>query len=134
MMTFNTDAPRDCGIVETDDQGVVVAFHEKVSNPPGRRANGAVYMLEPEVLEWLEGHTELIDFSTQVLPQYMGRIATWHNYGVHRDIGTLESLRKAQGDAPTNCDFSERDEWQERFESTPVFKTLNEFIFQPGAP
>lgn len=133
MMTFDTDAPEDCGIVETDDQGVVVSFHEKVSNPPGTRANAAVYMIEPEVLEWLEEHPDLSDFSIQVLPHYVGRIATWHNYGVHRDIGSLDSLRKAQSAGPANCDFFERDEWQDRFESTPIFKTLNEFIFQPGA-
>lgn len=134
MMTFNADAPKDCGIVETDNHGVVVAFHEKVANPPGRRANAAVYVLEPEVLEWLEEHPELSDFSTQVLPQYVGRIATWHNCGVHRDIGSLDALREAQSDAPTDHDFLERDEWQDRFESTSVFKTLTDFIFPPGAP
>lgn len=36
MMTFDTDAPRASGIVETDQRGVVLRFHEKVPNPPGR--------------------------------------------------------------------------------------------------
>ena len=35
MMTFRTDDPSSCGIVELDDSGVVVEFHEKVENPPG---------------------------------------------------------------------------------------------------
>src|SRR5436305_13696014 len=35
MMTFETDAPQTCGIVEEDSRGIVVAYHEKVANPPG---------------------------------------------------------------------------------------------------
>jgi mannose-1-phosphate guanylyltransferase len=42
MMTFETDAPKSCGIVELDDRGLVMGFHEKVPNPPGTLANGAV--------------------------------------------------------------------------------------------
>src|SRR4029079_9169288 len=55
MMTFDTDAPQTCGIVEEDAQGRVRAFHEKVARPPGNRANGAVYIFEPEVLAYLRG-------------------------------------------------------------------------------
>jgi mannose-1-phosphate guanylyltransferase len=56
MMTFNTSTPSTCGIVETDQLGVVTAFYEKVANPPGNKANGAVYLLEPEILKWLNEH------------------------------------------------------------------------------
>src|SRR5207253_1195263 len=31
MMTFKTDAPHTCGIVEEDERGVVICFWEKVS-------------------------------------------------------------------------------------------------------
>src|SRR4029079_7105154 len=48
MMTFDTDAPPTFGTVEEDAQGRVRAFHEKVARPPGNRANGAVYIFEPE--------------------------------------------------------------------------------------
>ena len=34
MLTFNTDNPQSCGIVEIDGQGVVQAFYEKQKNPP----------------------------------------------------------------------------------------------------
>ena len=34
MMTFVTDAPMACGIVELDEQGLVQEFHEKVASPP----------------------------------------------------------------------------------------------------
>ncbi len=97
MMTFDTDQPRSCGIVEQDHRGVVVAFHEKVENPPGHRANAAVYIFQPSVLEFLSrlGKTS-IDLSTEVLPAFLGRICTFHNGDYHRDIGTMESLRLAE--------------------------------------
>ena len=34
MMTFASDMPSSCGIVELNDRGLVVQFHEKVADPP----------------------------------------------------------------------------------------------------
>ena len=97
MMTFATDSPRSCGIVEEDERGVVIAFHEKAPSPPGNTANAAVYIFEPAVVAFLESSgREVIDLSTEVIPHFMGRIITFHNSDYHRDIGTLESLRQAQ--------------------------------------
>lgn len=97
MMTFRTSTPRSCGIVELDDRGVVQAFHEKCQDPPGNLANGAVYMMEPSILDFLEGLGKAhIDFSTEVLPHFLGRIYTFHNDIFHMDIGTPESYRDAQ--------------------------------------
>ncbi len=103
MMTFTTDSPRSCGIVEVDSRGVVVGFHEKQENPPGDLANGAVYILEPEVVDFMAslGHSK-IDFSLEVLPHFLGRTATFHNDRYHRDIGTPESLCLAQTEAPSS--------------------------------
>ncbi len=97
MMTFDTDAPRSCGIVEENTDGVVVAFHEKVENPPGNHANAAVYIFEAGVINFMATlGKEVIDLSTEVIPHYMGRICTFHNRGYHRDIGNPESLRLAE--------------------------------------
>jgi len=132
MMTFSTDFPQSCGIVETDDSGVVTAFHEKVLNPPGNRANAAIYLLEPQVLEWLESQTDITDFSTEVLPRYVGRISTWHNAEIHRDIGTLSELRAAQADlVPAHFVFG-KDEWQRGFESSAIFNNLIRYIESQG--
>ena len=96
MMTFDTDAPESCGIVELDEDGVVKAFHEKKCDPPGYLANGAVYILEPSILEHLASlGKETIDFSTEVLPQYLSRIHTFKNDQYHRDIGTVRAYQKA---------------------------------------
>jgi len=97
MMTFETDDPCSCGIVEADDNGLVVRLHEKVTNPPGTRANGAVYVFEPAVLDYLAAlERKVIDLSTEVLPAFLGRIFTFYNRGYHRDIGTPESLARAE--------------------------------------
>lgn len=99
MMTFDCEDPSSCGIVEQDRSGVVRGFHEKVANPPGRCANGAVYIFEPAVADFICGlGQDMIDLSTEILPTYVGRIATWHNDDYHRDIGTPDSLSKAERD------------------------------------
>lgn len=101
MMTFDADVPESCGIVELDSDGVVIGFHEKVENPPGNLANAAVYILSPAVLKFLSGlGKEEIDFSTEVLPHFMGRINAFHNGVYHRDIGTMESLAAARAEFP----------------------------------
>lgn len=99
MMTFATDAPQSCGIVELDAQERVVAFHEKVASPPGNLANGAVYLFEPAVVDFLAstGRT-VIDLSNEVIPHFLGRIAIWRNEDYLRDIGTPEALDRAHAE------------------------------------
>jgi mannose-1-phosphate guanylyltransferase len=101
MMTFETDAPTQCGIVKLDAGGVATELHEKSANPPGNLANAAVYIVEPEVTAFLEGlGKSVIDFSTEVLPNFLGQIHTFHNSIYHRDIGTVASLAQAQLEFP----------------------------------
>ena len=124
MMTFESPTPETCGIVETDADGVVVAFHEKANNPPGNQANGAVYLLEPEILNWIVENPSISDFSTEVLPHFIGSIATWHNQGIHRDIGALPMLKMAQSDPkPTSC-WPKKDTWQKKFLINPIHQQL----------
>lgn len=97
MMTFETDAPETCGIVELDAKNNVCAFHEKTLNPPGKLANGAVYILSPKVVESISKmEKDIIDFSTEIIPKYINRINTYHNEIYHRDIGNLKSLEMAR--------------------------------------
>ncbi len=124
MMTFRTQTPKSCGIVEINRQGVVEDFVEKSAQPPGNLANGAVYLLEPEVLEWVCENPEATDFSTDVIPTFLGRIATWENLGIHRDIGVLSSLMAAQRDPlPKPC-WPEVDLWMKTYLEHPVHEYL----------
>lgn len=101
MMVFKTPSPQSCGIVSLDSRGVVQAFHEKVLNPPGNLANGAVYILEPAVVDWMAdlGKTQ-VDFSTEVIPHFLGKIFSYRNDLYHRDIGMMESWVEANRDFP----------------------------------
>lgn len=102
MMLFKSDRPESCGVVKLDDRGVVEEFHEKVKNPPSNLANGAVYICEPAIFDFLESlGKDDIDFSNDVLPKFMGRINTYLNDVYHRDIGTIESYALAQVEIKT---------------------------------
>jgi len=99
MMTFDTDTPETCGIVELDETGLVTALHEKVDNPPGNRANGAIYLFDQEALRFLRGLGKpVIDLSTEVLPHFVNRMNTFHNAGYFRDIGSPKMLQQAERD------------------------------------
>jgi mannose-1-phosphate guanylyltransferase len=125
MMTFTCLDPKSCGIVELDSNGIVVDFHEKVENPPGKLANAAVYLIESEVVEWIKNNPKVSDFSTEVVPQFLGKISTWENKEIHRDIGTIDSLRKAQND---KCKFTlhpEINSWQQKFLKNKIHQLIN---------
>jgi mannose-1-phosphate guanylyltransferase len=97
MAVFYTDQPQSCGIVQLDPEGRVIEFHEKSANPPGNLANGAIYIFEPEAIGQLERLGKpIIDLSTEVIPTYVGRIQSYEIAGYHRDIGTVESLNRAE--------------------------------------
>jgi len=120
MMTFESPTPETCGVIETNNDGVVLAFHEKSNNPPGNLANAAVYLLEADVLNWIIEQNDIHDFSTEVIPNFIGSIATWNNKGIHRDIGTLSMLKAAQSDPRQNSCWKEIDEWQKEFLNHPI--------------
>jgi mannose-1-phosphate guanylyltransferase len=127
MMTFECPNPSTCGIIELDRNNVVIKFHEKVKNPPGKLANAAVYLIEPEVIKWISSHPGVNDFSTEVLPNFLGKIATWKNQGIHKDIGTIEMLKEAQIDKCDQPIWSEDSLWQQEFLKNPVHKMVKRY-------
>jgi mannose-1-phosphate guanylyltransferase len=96
MLTFRTDSPSKCGIVEIDANGIVVGFHEKVPNPPGNLANGAVYILSSDFINILKmEYSDVKDFSTEVLNKFIGKIYTYNTNETFMDIGTPEMYNLA---------------------------------------
>lgn len=53
MVTFNTEEPSSCGIVEIDTNQILVNFHEKKADPPGNRANAAIYAFDRAFVDYL---------------------------------------------------------------------------------
>jgi len=124
MMTFTTQDPQNCGIVEIDKKGIVTNFFEKITNPPSDKANAAVYIIEPEVVSWIRDNKEIKDFSTEVIPKFLGKISTWHNNSIHRDIGTIGSLEKAQKDLKLSLPWKQNDKWQRDFTKHQIHKMI----------
>ena len=98
MMTFRCKTPSNCGIVEIDHSGIVTGFYEKVPNPPGNLANGAIYILAPELNDALRTHYQgACDFSTEVIGTLLGKIYTFETQKPLVDIGSIEAYRMING-------------------------------------
>ena len=97
MLTFESETPTECGIVELDSKGIVQNFFEKVENPPCKIANGAVYVFDYELIIFLKSLKKCFyDFSKEVIPKLIGRIYTYKTNSNFIDIGTPKNLKKAQ--------------------------------------
>ena len=79
-------------------------------------------------MDWLEQYPEANDFSTQVLPNYIGQIATWHKNQIHRDIGNVTTLQQAQHDPRPAPVWIETDECQEDFLKQPIHLHLRKYV------
>ena len=96
MLTFETNNPRECGIVEIDGNNILKNFHEKVENPPGNLANGAVYAFSEDFIEYLFKMQKTIeDISNDLIPLLSNRIFTYKTTSSFLDIGNHANLKKA---------------------------------------
>ncbi len=96
MLTFKTDNPAQCGIVQKNEQNVVTNFFEKSKGSHGNHANGALYAFDKDFIEYIKNlPSGTTDFSTQIIPELMGRIFSWTTERCYIDIGTHSSLTKA---------------------------------------
>jgi mannose-1-phosphate guanylyltransferase len=126
MMTFETKDPQSCGIVETDESNILINFHEKVENPPGNKANAAIYFIEQEAIDFIESDRKIIDFSNDVIPNFLSKIYTWHNSNLHIDIGSINALREAQLSKQTSDKIKyQNDEWDKTFKSNIIHEKLS---------
>jgi mannose-1-phosphate guanylyltransferase len=98
MMTFTTETPTSCGIVDLSHDGVLIGYYEKVKTPPGNLANAAVFLLEQSCLGWLDQKPDATDFCKDIVPLGLHKIQSFQNTVYHRDIGTPESLQQANRD------------------------------------
>jgi mannose-1-phosphate guanylyltransferase len=116
-IAFRTSEPSACGIFELDEKNVVVGFHEKVTSPPGNLANGAVYILSAEMIKELRTNfRSATDFSTEVMPRFLGRIYSYETSATFLDIGTPENYSRANHASATLATAREVQACQERRE------------------
>jgi len=127
MMTFQTDDPNSCGIVETNKNNVVTKFHEKVKNPPSNRANGAIYLIEPEVISWIYSKNNIFDFSNDVIPHFLNKIYCWHNRDTHIDIGNPENYYNAQKVSVPLKYLGGMDDWTKIFQNHAIHDLIKNY-------
>ncbi len=96
MLTFECKDPMSCGIVELNNEGIVVNFYEKSNADKGKIANGAVYILSPEFIKIIkEKYSSAKDFSSEIIKNFLGKIYTYKTKKYFADIGTLQEYNEA---------------------------------------
>lgn len=93
MLLFESSTPRDCGIVQLNDKSIVTSFIEKSPNPNGVLANGAVYIFDPSIYDFL--NDKITDISTEIIPLLINRILGFKTSELFMDIGKPEALKIA---------------------------------------
>ena len=97
MLTFNSDDPKNSGIVIKDKFEILEKFYEKKEFPASNIANAAIYLLDFQFIKLLKSkYPEAKDFSIDVIPNFLGRICTFHTEKLLIDIGTKDKLLKAR--------------------------------------
>jgi mannose-1-phosphate guanylyltransferase len=102
LSLFRAARPWECGIVEVDN-GVVVGYVEKPTDPPSDLANAGIYAFHPSVLDEIAGPAPK-DIGYDLLPLLVGKARAVNLDGYYFiDVGTPAALRRAG------------EEWKGRF-------------------
>lgn len=96
IMTFRTDSPAKCGIFCLNSDGVISNFYEKIQNPPGNLANGAVYIFSKDFISSFRANYLFAkEMTLDVIPDLIGRLYSYETNATFIDIGTPQSYRRA---------------------------------------
>lgn len=94
MLLFRAEFPEKSGIATLDPEGRVIRFVEKPKQPESDLANAGVYALTADAYHEI-ADLKAFDLGFEALPRFVGRMRGFAWPGYHRDIGTPESLAKA---------------------------------------
>lgn len=97
MVLFEADEPHRCGIADLGQDGRILSFTEKPAEPRGNLANAGIYVVDSGLFRELADRRGF-DIAFDLLPSLTGRMRGFVHRGYHRDIGTPESLRRAEAD------------------------------------
>ena len=98
-LLFNTDTPKQCGIVELSNIGVIKAFHEKVKNPPGNLASGALFIFDENVFSHyfsMFKRDRFYEVSVDMIPKLVGSMFSYITTSKYIDIGTIEAYNSVK--------------------------------------
>ncbi len=129
LILHRVKEPMAFGVVITDEQHRIQRFLEKPSTSEifSDTVNTGIYILEPEVLRYLEPNTPS-DFSQDLFPQLLENSEPMYGYvadGYWCDVGSLETYRQSQYDAIRGRVFLDLSYGQQR---TGVYVGQETFI------
>ena len=96
MMSFKTKNPKNCGILQVS-KNIMVDYNEKPSIPKSNLANCATYILTKKfIADYKESKffKDSIDFSKDVVPNYINKVYTYQTKKLFVDIGTIKNYHK----------------------------------------
>jgi mannose-1-phosphate guanylyltransferase len=96
---FKADEPKRSGIVELDENGVIIGFEEKPEEPKSDMAAAGVYIADERIFEFFPGGAEssrMLDLGLSVIPRLVGHMKAYFIEEFLMDIGTPDSYEKAQ--------------------------------------
>ncbi len=101
ILTVARDNPREYGMISSGEDGRIRSFKEKPGTmAPGDRANTGIYMMEPEILDYIP-QAAAFDFSKDLFPLLLGKGLPLYAMPLEsywRDIGNLRQYFCANQD------------------------------------
>ena len=98
LTVFHSERPSAGGVVELDEEGTVIGFQEKPSNPVSDLVNAGMYAFQLAVLD--EVGSAPCDIGCDLLPRLVGRARAMLVTDYFRDIGTVDAYQRAQQEWP----------------------------------
>jgi len=95
MALFETDKPKEKGIVKLNTNQTIISFVEKPVNPKSNLANAGIYIADPQVIDLLPMNKNS-DIGFDLLPKLVGKMSGWKSTGYLKDIGTIKHFNEAQ--------------------------------------
>ncbi len=95
VVLFRPQNPRDCGVTEIGDGGVLLSFEEKPAVAKSSLASGGVYLMRAGVRSQIPDHLPS-DIGRHLLPRCIGTAHGWEWDGLLIDVGTPASYARAQ--------------------------------------
>ena len=94
MVAFKTRKPESCGILKEKNNSIIDYFEKKKSRN-GNLANGATYVLSPEMLKIIvDNFSDAKDFSNDIVPFIKDYIYVYKTKKFFQDIGTIRNLNQ----------------------------------------
>ncbi len=98
MLTFETNKPKESGIVQKNNKNILTNYFEKKNLNIGKEANAAIYVISKEIFNNFNNIEiyKSYNFAEEVIPKLIGKIYIYKTDEFFIDIGDEKSLNIAR--------------------------------------